>query len=408
MLHALLVVASLAPAAAAASPPVEFIGAAAIAGDERDRSRLRNLLGGKHPHNRLGSFGSGIDFTGAEDVYLACADRGPADGAFDFACRVQRLRITIDPAAEADRRISAELLDTVLLRDEQGETLTGISSALDAAVPPQGWRRFDPEGIRLARGPVAQAAPGSFFICDEYGPWIVLFSADGRILRRLAVPNAFTIAAHDADPKRELPPRNRRGRQPNRGFEGLAISPDGRTLLACPQSPLIQDGALDAEHGRIGVNIRVLAIGTEPGAGTPRQFVYPLEHPRDGVSEVLALDDHRLLVLERDGRAGAEARRRAVFLADASDATDVSAIEALPSRDLPPGVRPMSKRRLIDLMDPSFDLLDPQRGGMPEKIEGLCFGPDLPDGRRTLIITTDNDLKPEHATWIWVFAVDVR
>jgi hypothetical protein len=43
---------------------------------------------------------------------------------------------------------------------------------------------------------------------------------------------------------------------------------------------------------------------------------------------------------------------------------------------------------------------------MPEKLEGLCFGPRLPDGRRTLIVTSDNDLKAEQASWFWVFAVD--
>lgn len=391
------------------SRPVEFIGAAAMPGDERDLSRLRFPLGGQHPHNRLGSLGSAIDYTGDDHVYLLCNDRGPADGAFNYSCRVQRVRILIDADAPEEQRIRCELLATTLLRNEQDEVFTGLASAFDPASEPSLWRRFDPEGVRCVRHPIADAPAGSFFISDEYGPWIVLFAPDGRLVRRLAVPAAFSITDPSGDPRLELPPHNRRGRQPNRGFEGLALTPDGRTLFAFPQSPLIQDGALDPSNERIGINIRVLALPSAAVADTLRQFVYQLEHPGDGVSEVLAIDDARLLVLERDGgpRPGT-ARRRGVHLADAAHATDVSSIESLPSAALPASIVPMTKSRLLDLTDPAFDLDSPRRGRMPDKIEGLCFGPDLADGRRTLIITTDNDLKPEHATWIWVFAVDVR
>ena len=45
---------------------------------------------------------------------------------------------------------------------------------------------------------------------------------------------------------------------------------------------------------------------------------------------------------------------------------------------------------------------------MPEKIEGLTFGPTLPDGRRTLIVTIDNDLMADKPSWFWVFAVDAK
>lgn len=46
--------------------------------------------------------------------------------------------------------------------------------------------------------------------------------------------------------------------------------------------------------------------------------------------------------------------------------------------------------------------------GFPEKIEGLAFGPDLADGRRLLIVTTDNDLSADTESWIWAFAIETR
>ncbi len=41
-----------------------------------------------------------------------------------------------------------------------------------------------------------------------------------------------------------------------------------------------------------------------------------------------------------------------------------------------------------------------------EKIEGLTWGPDLPDGRRLLYVVSDNDLVPKNPTQIYAFAID--
>ena len=43
---------------------------------------------------------------------------------------------------------------------------------------------------------------------------------------------------------------------------------------------------------------------------------------------------------------------------------------------------------------------------MPEKLEGLAWGPDLPDGRHLLYVFSDNDLNPDIPTYIFAFAID--
>jgi hypothetical protein len=63
----------------------------------------------------------------------------------------------------------------------------------------------------------------------------------------------------------------------------------------------------------------------------------------------------------------------------------------------------VAKSELFDLLDPRFHLADER---FPEKIEGLAFGPDLPDGRRLLLVTTDNDLRADVESWIWAFAIE--
>jgi hypothetical protein len=92
-----------------------------------------------------------------------------------------------------------------------------------------------------------------------------------------------------------------------------------------------------------------------------------------------------------------------VFAVDLSEATDVSGVAALPTVGLPAEIRPLRKRLLVDFMERRHRLAGPE---MPEKIEGLAFGPDLADGRRLLVVTSDNDFKDEIPSHIWLFAVD--
>jgi hypothetical protein len=374
--------------ASARANAVELIGVGTIPPDARDFSGLTDALSDGTPHDRLASLGSAIDFTGEGHRYVLAADRGPKDGAVEYRTRLQFVDITPGP----DRTLTIRPVGTALLTDERADPLIGRSTFFHPTDRARG-SRYDPEGVRAS-------GRGTYFVSEEYAPAIDEFRDDGRRIRRLAVPQKFAISRLDGDPAGELPPHNRSGRQPNRGFEGLAISPDGSTLWAALQSPLIQDRALDASNERVGVNIRVLSITIASGA--TREYVYPLENPKLGVSEILAVDAARFLVLERDGKPGDEAKVKRVYLADFSSATDVTAIESLPIKDLPPGVRAAEKSLLLDLLDPVHG----QAGAsFPEKIEGLSFGPPMPDGRRTLLVTSDNDFL-DRPTTIWMFALD--
>ncbi len=373
----------------AAAAQIELVATASIPGDARDLSRLPHR-GEPCPPDRLGGFGSGIEPAPTPGLFFALADRGPFDGAADYPCRVHTFQLALAPDKAGRLVLSPRLTNTTLLTDENARPFTGSSAATDPANPALSMR-LDPEGIRLSRA-------RTLFISEEYAPAIDEFSLEGRRLRRLTIPTAFLCPAPHADAPTEA--RNPRGRQPNRGFEGLAISPDGSTLFAILQSPLTQDNATDASGKRRGTNIRILEVNA--ATGSSRQLVYPLSDPRHGVSEILAITDQHLLVLERDGKAGADAVSRALYRINTRDATDVSAIDALPARGLPAGVTPVSKSLFLDFMDDRFALAGPS---MPEKIEGLCYGPTLDDGRVTLLVTTDNDLKEDQPSWFWLFAM---
>jgi len=332
------------------------------------------------PKSIFGGFGSDITYTGHDDVFIAAPDRGPFDGLTDepYIDRFYFLHITTDVDAPFPN-ISTTLLDTRFFRDKGGRNFVGAAGDFNA--------RLDPEGIRV--GP-----NGTFYVSDEYGPYVFEFNRQGQLVRRLEVPSKFFIANPSSDPNTELT-GNTSGRQANRGMEGLAISPDGKTLFGIMQNALIQD------HGLSGTD-RV-------ATGETHEYVYVLDaiNRGQGVCEILAINDHEFLVVERDNRSNLQSppqapTRKNIYKIDLTGATEVSGIESLPARALPLGITPVSKQLFINLLDADLNLA----ATIPEKIEGLTWGPDLADGRHVLYVISDNDLNPALATQIYAFAID--
>jgi len=140
-----------------------------------------------------------------------------------------------------------------------------------------------------------------------------------------------------------------------------------------------------------------------------REFFYALEaiNRGQGESEILAVNDHELLVVERDNRSNLQLPPQAPTLKksykiDLTGATDVSGVASLPAGALPASVVPVSKTLFIDLLDPFFN----RAPTIAEKIEGLAWGQDLGDGRHLLYVISDNYLNPNLATHIYAFAID--
>jgi hypothetical protein len=375
----------------------ELIGTLEFPGDAVDRSGLTDRLEQGKPHNLLGGF-SAIEYIG-NDQYLVLPDRGPGDGANSYHCRFHRLQIKIDPTATP--AVSADLEETVMLTTSSGLPLSGHAKEhSDQSNQPA--RRYDPEGIRML-------GPDAIVISDEYGPWVSTFSVHGVKQNDYSIPESFQISSPDADAEQEAI-KNRSGRQVNGGFEGVAVTPSGKSVVALLQRPLIQDSeapesdsAVDVEK-RDGIHCRMIVFDR---SGNPRnQWVYSLDENGLGQSEILAVNEHEFLVLERDSKPGNQSRSKRIYLIDTRGATDVSATPALPKGDLsglsgPTEVRAVRKTLFLDLLDP--------KNGIPtetidKKFECLTFGPTLADGRRTLIVGTDNDFAEDLPSRFYVYA----
>ncbi len=372
----------------ASSLGVELVATGAMAGDARSGLLLEPaVLEDGTPHDVIGGWGSAVAYTGIGNRFLATPDRGPADGTTSILDRAYVFELSV-----AGSDVSIALASAVPLVNELGENFTGSTAAFDATNSPAS-RRFDPEGVCLS-------GTGSYFVSDEYGPFLYEFDASGRRKRALPLPEKFLIDTPAALAAGELPPGNVKGRQANRGMEGLSISPDRSKLFGVLQNPLIQDGALDAANKRVGLNTRI--VETDVVTGATRELLYVLDAKTAGLNEILAVNAHQFLVIERDGNAGTAAAAKRIYLVDLAGATDISGVASLPTSGVPAGIVAVQKTPFIDLLDPAFGLAG---ATFPEKLEGLAFGPDLADGRRLLFVVTDNDFIQTSPTRIFAFAI---
>ena len=240
--------------------------------------------------------------------------------------------------------------------------------------------RFDTEGIRVSNDGF------SVFISDEYGPYVYQFDRlSGVRLRSFQLPSSFYVETLSSQGAIETS-GNTSGHVANKGMEGLAITPDGKTLVGIMQNALIQDAAAGGDAKNL---LRIVTIDIASGAVT-HQYGYLLT-TGSGVSEILALNNNEFLVDERDGKGrgdGSNAKIKQLFKIDLSNAVDIS-----DKLGLDAAASPVSKTLFLDLV-----ALLTNNGiaasNIPAKIEGISFGADVKQGKtkyHTLWIANDND-----------------
>ena len=373
------------PFTTSAAEPPRLLWSVSVAGDAEDLSGITGRFPDGTAKNQLGGF-SAITPSATPNRYLFLPDRGPNDGEVDYPCRFHEMELILEEKSGAQPKLA--LVATHMLRGEV--PITGSAAAWD----PNKALRLDPEGIRVL-------PDGNLLISDEYGPHLLLFSPEGKLLKQFAIPDRFKIKTPGLT-KKEENKNNTRGRQGNGGMEGLAISNDGRFAYAMMQGPLLQDHAFDDEGEDLGVFLRIVQV--ELASGAIKEFCYPMEGPDFGISEVLADDDGSLLVVERDSKPGIESKEKAIFRIRLDGASDISNVDSLPATELPSGITPVTKEPFLDLLAPAYGLV----ATIPPKIEGLAWGPELENGEKLLIVASDNDFETANASMVYFFAVPLK
>jgi len=381
------------------------------AGAWADVSGLAYTLENGAPANKLGGIGSAITYAGG-NAFLALPDRGPNAVAFNpavddtvaYVNRFHTVHLNLTPNHSSSGlpfELKPLLQQTTLLWSAtpllygsvNGSGVppinglmryyfTGRSDGFDASQNSgdPNDARFDTEGIRVSND------GQSVFISDEYGPYVYQFDrSTGVRLRTFALPSNFYVTNLSPAGATEIS-GNIVGRTANKGMEGLAITPNGKTLVGIVQASLIQDAA---QKGAAAKLLRILTIDIASGQITG-QFAYGLT-TGSGVSEILALNNHEFLVDERDGHGRADgslALVKQLFKIDLAGATDVGQMDGKTA-----AANEVKKTLFVDLVK-SMNAAGISSAEIPAKIEGITFGPDLKGGGETihtLWVANDND-----------------
>ncbi|WP_113265502.1 esterase-like activity of phytase family protein [Agrobacterium cavarae] len=160
---------------------------------------------------------------------------------------------------------------------------------------------FDVESIQ----PVADG----FWVGEEFGPYILKFSRDGKLTDVIATKAGETeVKSPDnptltlpGNPTQKLPAFNLKR---SGGFEGMALSKDGTKLYGLLEGPLYTaDGQVEkTEDGATG--LRIIELDVASKAWTGRTWLYPLAEGGEAIGDFNMLDDSTALVIERDNGAG--------------------------------------------------------------------------------------------------------
>jgi alkaline phosphatase len=170
---------------------------------------------------------------------------------------------------------------------------------------------------------------------EEYGPSVVIVSASGNVLRRYTPQGKTWPAANYA--VRDILPAVLKERRANRGFESIAVSPDGRTAYTVMQSPLGATTAGSPYRDSLLVRILRMDISDPMDLKVTGQFVsylrsvaeYPVGNfPRDlKISAADWVGEDRIVILERTDKLGAGGLNLGgakLILLDLTAATDVT------------------------------------------------------------------------------------
>jgi hypothetical protein len=299
---------------------------------------------------------SGISYNARNNTYYAVSD----DRSYNAPSRLYQLKINFNQDALTKR----------------GVTPIGVTTLLDANGKPFPAGAIDPEGIAFTnKGTVFISSEGDVLTSIE--PAIKEFSlASGREVRILPIPSKLLLDSN-----------GKRGIRNNLALESLTITPNHKYLFTAVENSLVQDGEEAKPNTKSPCRIiqynlltnqpeKEFLYFTEPVG----QFFSLINKFYSGLADLVALDNRgHFLSLERTFTGlGFSA---ALFEVSLEGADEIQNIDSLSAVDINT-IKPVKKKLLLDLSSLNVGL---------DNIEGLTLGPQLADGRRSLILVSDNN-----------------
>lgn len=311
---------------------------------------------------------SGVEYDAANKRFLFISDdRTTTDSA--NPPRMYTANLNYDAAGFT----GVTFLSTIKMKQPNGSDYAKVPDATVA----------DPEAVRIdpVTGNYVWVSEGDRTLTSTptrvINPFIREIRPDGTHVREYTLPSMFAMSATETGP---------RG---NAVFEGLAFTPDKTKAVVIMEGALFQDGT--SPTNTTGSVARITVFDRATGLASA-QYAYRIDPVQvlstptgsftvNGPTEILALSNTRFLVLERSFSVGVVGNQVRLYEIDISAATNVLTTPALAGASY----TAVTKKLVLN-----FETIKP-RVGQIANLEGITFGPRLPNGRDTLVVVADDN-----------------
>lgn len=308
---------------------------------------------------------SGIDYDAKRNLYyMICDDpssRGPA--------RYYTATIPI----RSNRIDTVEIVNMTPLLNPLGAPYADITKDRLHSADTESMRYDQKNDVMI------WTSEGQRFIRDGkqelQDPQIVIMNRNGKYR------DSFPLPAHLHVSLAEKGPRH------NSVFEGIAFDEHYQHVYVSLEEPLYEDGPR-AGGGDSTAWIRILKFNRKlrqlvaeyayQVGPVPYPSIPPTAFKINGVSDILYAGNNKLLIVERGYSVGRIPSDIRIFISDMSDAEDISG----KSLAATPPQKPLTRKLLLDLN---------AGGRFIDNVEGITFGPVLPNGNRTMLMVTDDN-----------------
>lgn len=217
---------------------------------------------------------------------------GAKGNSADFLLRLYRIRPQFRTARGGSGAV--QVLSHLSLRDPDRRipfSLTRADRLLTGA-------DFDIESVRRAKD-------GTFWFGEEFGPFLLHTDATGRVLEA-PVPTPGTQSPQNP----YLSSPGAANLPASRGFESMALSPDGRRLYP------VNEGALTTDSDPRRRIVHEYDLTSRSWTGRTWSYRTDAAFPNAVLGDMTAVDRNRFVVIERDDDQGPQARQKKVYLVD--------------------------------------------------------------------------------------------
>jgi hypothetical protein len=248
----------------------------------------------------------------AADIFYAITDRGPNNDTVqpDKSAGTGFVVPTFSPLILKVQISGSEvkILETIAIKTKSGVGATGLPNIKGYDAVPTDVKGITADSMYNLSGldaeGIVKTANGEFWIVDEYAPSLAQLSSTGAIKTRY-VPAGWKGTPTSFKAVKSIPALYLT-RKANRGFEALALSPDGKTLFIGLQSPLLNPTKAVGDAS-LATRILRFDLGSKSFTG---EFVFGFEkvslvdakatkNSDLKLSAMVALDSNTLLVQER-------------------------------------------------------------------------------------------------------------